>query len=432
MRPVLARALTAFSLAALVLAPAASSAAAAPALPAIHHIWQIQLENEAESASFGQAGSYLNSLTTQGVFLPDYYATGHVSADNYIAQMSGQLANPATNTDCQLYVDFEGTTTSTGIPLGAGCVYPSNVLTLPNQLTTAGLTWNAWMQDMGNTPSRETATCGIPATNGQADSSTPPGTQDDTQTATAADQYAARHNPFVYFHSLTDVPAGATQSPCQQHVLPFSQFQASLAAPANFNWITPNLCNDGHDSPCSGPDITGQNPGPGGLVSANRFLQNVIPQIESSAAYQQDGMIVITFDEGSTTDTSSCCGEVPGSSGVVPVAGPTLGGGVVGALLLSPLLSAHTSTCAYNHFSMLRTYEDLYGIKTYLGNASVANPVDPDLTATSDPCGAAASVPEVPSSAALGAAGLGAAGILVYTRRRRADAGRGPRSGYSY
>jgi hypothetical protein len=67
MRPVLARALTAICLAALVLAPVTSSAAAAPALPPVHHIWQIQLENETEAASFGQAGSYLNSLSVPEV-----------------------------------------------------------------------------------------------------------------------------------------------------------------------------------------------------------------------------------------------------------------------------------------------------------------------------------------------------------------------------
>jgi hypothetical protein len=104
---------------------------------------------------------------------------------------------------------------------------------------------------------------------------------------------------------------------------------------------------------------------------------------------------------------------------VVPQAGPTLGGGVVGALLLSPLLTPHTSTCAYNHFSLLHTYEDLYGITTYLGNASVANPIDPDLSASSDPCAAGGSVPETSHTVLLGLGGLGAAAAAVYAGRRR-------------
>ena len=357
------------------LLPAASAVSTSTgSLPAIKYVWQIQLENESEASSFGQAGSYLHQLTTQGVFLPDYYATGHVSADNYISQISGQIGNPMTDSDCQQYVDYEGTVTSQGYPLGAGCVYPASVKTLPDQLTAAGLSWRGWMEDMGNTPTREPATCGQPG------SSALPGTKDDTQTATAADMYAARHNPFVYFHSLVDVPAGQTQSPCQQDVLPFSQFAASLSAPANWNWITPNLCDDGHDAPCA-------NGAPGGLTSANAFTQNLVQQIEATPAYQSAGMIVITFDEASTSDFSSCCGELPGTTGVQSNA-PGFGGGKVGAVILSPLLTAHTSSCDYNHFSMLRTYEDLFGVRGqgYLGNASVANSLDAELTATSDPC----------------------------------------------
>jgi hypothetical protein len=404
----------------LATVPGAASAATTP--PAIHHVWHIVLENESESASFGAPGTYLNQLAHQGVYLSDYYATGHVSNDNYIAMLSGQLGNPANLTDCQQYVDYEGTVTSTGVPLGAGCVYPSSVQTLADQLTAAGLSWRGWMEDMGNNLSRETATCGQPvgSTPGQAASSAPPGTRDTTQTGTANDSYAARHNPFVYFHSLIDVPAGATGSPCAADVLPLSEFQASLAAPANFNWITPNLCHDGHDSPCADGE-------PGGLTSANAFLAKWVPIIEASPAYQQDGLIVITFDEAATTDTSSCCGEVPGTSGVVPAAGPSLGGGKVGAVLLSPLLTPHTSTCAYNHFSLLRTYEDLFGIRTHLGNASVANSITPDLTASGDPCAPTASVPEVSSAASLGAGGLAVAAVAVYVRSRRTGGGRRPR-----
>jgi hypothetical protein len=380
-RFVAAAGLLASALLASALTASAAPARAAAPLPAIRHVWQIELENESESASFAAPGSFLNSLTTQGVFLPDYYATGHVSADNYIATVSGQLGNAATLSDCQQYIDYEGTVSPQGYQAGAGCVYPSSVLTLPDQLTTAGLSWNGWMEDMGNNTSRETATCGQPvgSTPGVAGSSTPPGTKDNTQTATATDQYAARHNPFVYFHSLVDTPAGAKQSPCQQHVLPFSQFASSLNHPANWNWITPNLCDDGHDAPCA----NGQ---PGGLTSANAFLQTWVPRIEHSGAYKSGGLIVITFDEAADTDTSSCCGEVPGTTGVVPQAGPSFGGGKVGTVLLSPLITPHTSSCSYNHFSLLHTYEDLFAIKTQLGNASVANPIDPELTSAGDPC----------------------------------------------
>lgn len=372
----------------------------------IRHVWEIDLENENEATSFAP-GSYLaDTLVPQAVFLPNYYATGHVSLDNYIAQISGQMGNPDTHGDCIVYKDFVGTTTADGVPAGAGCVYPASVPTLADQLAANGRTWHGYMDDMGNTvnaagqPTREMPRCGQPvgATPGQPASSTPPGTRDGTQTATTTDQYAARHNPFVYFHSLVDVPVGKTTSPCTDNVVPLVKGAApgvnglaedlQLVDPPAFNFITPNLCNDGHDGPCAGYDVNGSNVG--GLTSANAFLQKYVPMIEASPAYQADGLIVVTFDEASpASDHSSCCGQIGGSSGVLPAGG----GGRVGALLISPRLTPHTSTCAYNHYSALRSFEDIFGIKTggadgqgHLGQAAGANAFGIDVYGGSDTC----------------------------------------------
>jgi hypothetical protein len=85
-------------------------------------------------------------------------------------------------------------------------------------------------------------------------------------------------------------------------------------------------------------------------VSANAFLAKVVPMIQASAAYKDHGLILITFDEGA--DDASCCGESAFSTG----------GGQVGAVLLGPDVHAHRSNCSYNHFSLLRTWEDLFGL----------------------------------------------------------------------
>jgi phosphatidylinositol-3-phosphatase len=82
---------------------------------------------------------------------------------------------------------------------------------------------------------------------------------------------------------------------------------------------------------------------------------------------------VITFDEGS--DAAACCG---GTSGIspshpnVPRPGKTgSGGGRIGAVLLSPLIRPGTvSTVAYNHYSPLRTIEDIFGLP-HLGGAAM-------------------------------------------------------------
>ncbi|MGA9634697.1 MAG: alkaline phosphatase family protein, partial [Solirubrobacterales bacterium] len=205
--------------------------------------------------------------------------------------------------------------------------------------------------------------------------------QDSTQTATATDQYAARHNPFVYFHSIIDFPT------CQAHDVDLSQLSRDLASESttpDYSFITPDLCNDGHDSPCA-------DGGPGGLTQADGFLQTLIPQIEASPAYAKHGLIVITFDEakGGTSpqdDGSACCGEQSGPN--TPFAGAlTLGqgGGKVGAVLLSPCINPGTvTTDAYNHYSLLRSVEDNFGLP-HLGFAGQAGlrPFGPDVL--SDP-----------------------------------------------
>jgi hypothetical protein len=63
----------------------------------------IELENESEATTFGPGSpaTYLNNtLLKQGELIPDWYSSGHVSLDNYIAQISGQGSTPSTNSDC--------------------------------------------------------------------------------------------------------------------------------------------------------------------------------------------------------------------------------------------------------------------------------------------------------------------------------------------
>jgi hypothetical protein len=138
-----------------------------------------------------------------------------------------------------------------------------------------------------------------------------------------------------------------------------------LATTPNYVFITPNLCHDGHDSPC----VNGE---PGGLVSADAFLRQWVPQILNSPAYQRDGLLLILFDEAefgaSGTDSTACCNELPGPNSPLPgITGP--GGGRVGAVVLSKFVRPGTIvTTPYNHYSLLRTIEDLLGLD-HLGYA---------------------------------------------------------------
>jgi hypothetical protein len=331
----------------------ASSAQAA--VPGVNHVFIVVLENENGDATFGpdtQIPYLAQTLRGEGAYVPNYYATGHLSLDNYIAMVSGQGPNVQTQSDCQLYTDFialagpdaDGQFVN---PLG-GCVYPAATQTVANQLEGAGLTWKGYMEDMAAKAPAEPASCRHPDI----------GTLDDTQSAEAGDQYATRHNPFVYFHSIIDTPSCAANDVDLSRLAPDL---ASAETTPNYAFITPDLCNDGHDEPCA-------DGGPGGMTQANAFLEGLVPQILNSPAYRDRGLLIITFDEaeaeGGEADASACCNEKPGPNTPNP-GGPSLGpgGGRVGAVMLSPCIRPGTETEeAYNHYSLLRSVEDNFGL----------------------------------------------------------------------
>lgn len=322
----------------------------------IGHVFVIVLENQPFSRTFGaqSPAPYLaHQLTAQGALLEQYYGIGHLSLDNYIAMISGQAPNPATQHDCRTFSAFKRSAPridATGQLTGEGCVYPSDVQTLPDQLEAAGLDWRGYMEGMGDDPSREAETCAHPAI----------GSLDDTRHASKTDRYATKHNPFMYFHSIIDDKAN-----CSRHVVNLRHLQTDLATiqtTPHFAFITPDLCHDGHNQPCANGE-------PGGLESADAFLKTWVPRITASPAFQKDGLLVITFDEG--TDGAACCGEIGLPGGPLPGRiGP--GGGRIGAVLLSPWIKPGTvSAVPYNHYSLLRTVEDAFDLP-HLGYAGQA------------------------------------------------------------
>ena len=343
--------MAAFALSACAGAPAVSKKSS---LPPIRHVFVIMLENQAYENTFRddtQAPYLAHELVKQGALLENYYGVGHYSLDNYLAMISGQAPNPATQHDCRVFSDFARTSPgldANGQASGEGCVYPPDVKTLPDQLEKARYTWKGYMQDMGADPARESATCGHVAI----------GATDVTNHSSPRDQYADKHDPFVYFHSIID-----DVSRCRHHVVNLDALDAdltSVSSTPNFAYIVPNLCDDGHDAPC----ITGE---PGGLVSADRFLQRWVPKILDSPAFRRDGLLIVTFDEG--IDAKACCGEQPLPNGPQP-GGIGPGGGRIGAVMLSPYIKPATvSSREYNHYAFLRSIEDIFGLP-HLGYAA--------------------------------------------------------------
>lgn len=353
--------------AALACAAGSAAAAVAPSaaqpLPPIRHVFLLLLENQSYDVTFGahSPAPYLaHTLPGRGALLKQYYAIGHASLGNYIALVSGQAPNIATQLDCSTYTDFRASAPALdahGQLHGTGCVYPPLVRSLADELEAAGLSWRAYMEDMGKNPAREASTCGH----------VPLGAPETTNLASGGDQYAAKHDPFIYFHSIID-----DQARCDSHVVNLERLPADLANAAttpNYVFITPNLCSDGHDAHC----IDGR---AGGLTAIDQFLRRWVPLIEAAPAFLADGMLVITFDESDgagAEGSSACCNEqaLPGARFQPGLSGP--GGGRIGAIVLSKFVKPGTvSTVPYNHYALLRTVEAIFRLP-YLGYAADAS-----------------------------------------------------------
>jgi hypothetical protein len=355
------------------------------ALPEIKHVFLIVLDGHGYDEAFGEESTapYLSkTLAGEGKLLPNYYAVTQGGLANEIALLSGQGPTPQTAQDCPEYTPVApGAVSVEGQVEGDGCVYPAETKTLPEQLVEAKMTWKAYVEDVANVEAPEQpAAC-----------------------------YLSPRNPIAYFAGLTESPE------CSASDIGLDQFAPDLSKAEDtpsFSYIVPNTCHDGSETPCA-PEQ------PVGLAAAEGFLETVVPEITASPAYEEEGgLIAITFDQaaqGPEPDTSSCCATPeypnlpvpPAPAGAEPPAAgpikPTGGGGRVGMLLISPYLAPGTveDGAYYNHFSFLRSVEDLFGLEP-LGYAAepALSGFEPSLFDAS-PEESTAKLPEekVPSSA---------------------------------
>jgi hypothetical protein len=339
-----------------------------PTATTVGHVFMIVLENKSYSRAFGNppGSTYLGTtLPSMGVLLRQYYGSGHASLDNYVTMISGQPPNILTQADCPLFVNMTPGVTDPlsvgGVLIGQGCVFPAATQNIADQLEAAKLSWKGYMEGIDN---GTTHACRHPAID----------SEDTTETATATDQYATRHNPFMYFHSIID-----DQARCDAHVIDLKLLDADLqnaATTPNFSFITPDLCADGHDSTCADPSK------PGGFAGIDAFLRTWVPKILDSPAFQKDGLLLVTFDESDDNPTdgnNACCNEQTGPNTTAPGAGNAgtnpqfltyAGGGIIGAVVISPFTKPGTvSDVPYNHYSMLRSFENLFGLD-HLGYAA--------------------------------------------------------------
>lgn len=306
-------------------------------LPPVKHVFLIVLGENSYEEAFGTTSPapYLaQTLVAKGELLANYYAVTKGVLANQIALLSGQGPTVETAAGCPTFADIvPGTISAEGQVEGVGCAYPTATATLPGQLTERKLTWKVYVEDRVAPCVRE----------------------------------AGSRDPFVYFHSLTDQPECGRNDVSLEQLAP--DLKTATKTPA-LSYIVPSACHAGAELPCE----PGQ---PAGALAAEEFLKRIVPALEASPAYKEGGLIAITSAEarqtGPVPDASSCCispayPNLPAEAAPEAATGPvksTGGGGRVGLLLLSPFVAPGmvNESGYFNHFSLLRSIEELFELE---------------------------------------------------------------------
>jgi phosphatidylinositol-3-phosphatase len=257
------------------------------------HVLLILEENHSLQQIIGSSKApYINKLAKQYGLATHLNDLSHPSEPNYLGLIAGSIFNDPQDTTPQQR-SYAGPT-------------------LVDELAAANLSWKAYMEDMPKA-------CDLRDTFGPK-------------------AYDVNHNPFMYFTSIRN-----NSAQCNRDV-PFTQFASDLSAGTlpDFMWWTPNLHHDMHV-----PDGT--------VAQGDTWLSNELPAVLNSAWYAAGGIVILTWDEGVTTEQ-----------------------------VATIVISAHTPTGArdgssLNHYSTLRTLEKLYGVGLLRNSANNVGDLQPLL-----------------------------------------------------
>jgi len=254
------------------LAPATSS-----------HVVVLVMENEESTDVLGNsAAPYANALARRYGLATQSYAIAHPSLPNYLALTSGSTQGVSSDcTDCH--------------------VAAPNIV---DQLEGAHISWKAYLEDLPHPCFR----------------------------GSEAGGYAKKHDPFIYYDDI------ARSQPRCRRLVGFPQLAADLrnGRLPTYAWISPNLCDDGHDC---------------GVAGADRFLSHTVPVLLRGLG--PHGFLVITWDEGRTS--RGCC------------AGVARGGHIVTILAGPDVRRGSRSRQPVDHYGTLATIEEALGLPLLAG-----------------------------------------------------------------
>src|SRR5215469_4698152 len=313
----------------------------------------VQIDGRTENISkqVSYATAYHNVLATPSGNNPDI----HPSEPNYIWSEAG--TNFGIFNDNDPYASPGGTNQNTNQHLSGF-------------LTLAGRTWRSYQEDIDLTSNANGLT-NVPLPQSQW---TVPLTSFSGNFVSGMNayngstqfNYAAKHNPMVFFTDTNGGNNPTPTNPLSTHYAPLQQLQVDLAnnTVADYNWITPDQFNDMHTALTGG--FQGKTGDEANIAQGDNFLSIIVPMIMASKAYQDNGAIIIWWDETESDgpkDNSDDFAHTLGEIVISPLAHANSGG------------VPYASAVDFTHSSDLRTWEELFHLQPILGDAANANNV---------------------------------------------------------
>ncbi len=270
----------------------------------INHVFLIVLENHDWAEIKGSPECpYINQYLLPAASVADHYFTPtnlHPSLPNYLWLVAG--TNFGILNDQSPLTNTRDTTNHLGW-----------------QLDRAGVTWRNYAE---NVPTN-------------------------TLPLSTVGNYVPRHVPFLYFKNINTNLTYITN-----HIRPYQELALDLerGSVAGFNFITPNLTNDMHNSVGT----------MGRRKLGDNWLAENVPRILNSSAWKSGGLLLIAWDEGTRNATNDLESDGP-----------------LGLIVLAPTAKGHgyVNHFHYDHSATLRTVQDIFGLQPYLGAAATS----PDL-----------------------------------------------------
>jgi phospholipase C len=328
----------------------ALSAGASPAVvaksddagvPRYEHVFVIVEENKSYDEILDPARApHIAALAREYGDAAAFYGETHPSEANYIALLGGDTFG--IHDDDAFYCSagrFSFSCLGALVPGYAG--HTVRAPSLAEQLETAGFSWKGYYESLPS-PGSEAVTAGDPVGAGSARN---------------AALYAAKHSGFMNFYAVQHDPRRA------DHIVGFDALEADIASGSlpSFALIVPNQCDEMH-----GLSGIGLPPGCGArevkalIRRGDAEVGKLVADLQSTAAWRGGGdtAIIVTFDEGEGGGREGCCAASPG------------GGHIPTIVITNHGPRGIVDRTPYNHYSLLRTIEDAFGISVHLGHAA--------------------------------------------------------------